>query len=175
MFFYKDLNIRLVEKEDLEFLKKMRSDPEVWMNLGNIDMINMAKQDNWFASINGVRSKNYYVLSESKTTSPVGFVRTDEIDYTNRSMRVGADIYKPYRKKGYGLQTLELIKKYCFNFINMNRIWLLVLETNGAFELYKKVGFIEEGRQRKAIYRDGKYSDYIMMSILREEYILEVI
>lgn len=170
MFFYKDLNIRLVEKADLAFLKEMRSDPEVWMNLGNIDMINMDKQDKWFISINNDKTKSYYILNETLAKQPIGFVRTDEIDYINRSMRVGADIYKPYRKKGYGRQTLDLIKKYCFDYLNMNRIWLLVLETNGAFDLYKKVGFVEEGRQRNAIYRDGKYIDYIMMSILREEY-----
>jgi RimJ/RimL family protein N-acetyltransferase len=53
----------------------------------------------------------------------------------------------------------------------MNRLWLLVLENNKvALSLYRKAGFVEEGRQRKAIFRDGRYLDYLMMSILRSEY-----
>jgi RimJ/RimL family protein N-acetyltransferase len=53
----------------------------------------------------------------------------------------------------------------------MNRLYLLVLESNTiARALYDKVGLKTEGIQRKAVYKNGKYEDYIMMSILQEEY-----
>jgi len=46
-----------------------------------------------------------------------------------------------------------------------------VLETNQhAKRLYEKQGFITEGRLRDAVFRDGKYVDYIIMSILETEY-----
>jgi len=76
-----------------------------------------------------------------------------------------------YRNKGYGKKVYDLILKFCFNYLNFNRIWLLVIENNEiALNLYKKKGFKEEGRMREAIYRHEKYYDYIMMSILKEEY-----
>jgi RimJ/RimL family protein N-acetyltransferase len=39
-----------------------------------------------------------------------------------------------------------------------------------AINLYTKMGFCLEGTQRQAIFRDGKYVNYLMMSILKEEY-----
>lgn len=38
---------------------------------------------------------------------------------------------------------------------------------------YKKAGFKEEGRLRQASYRDSKYHDKIVMSILRKEWVKE--
>ena len=53
----------------------------------------------------------------------------------------------------------------------MNRLWLLVLENNEpAKNLYKKMGFVNECVQRQAIFKEGQYHDYIMMSLLRGEY-----
>jgi RimJ/RimL family protein N-acetyltransferase len=42
-----------------------------------------------------------------------------------------------------------------------------VIGYNGrAIRAYEKAGFVEEGRLRSAIYRDGNYFDRIMMGIL---------
>jgi len=101
----------------------------------------------------------------------VGLVRMDEMDKMNASIRVGADVAVKLRGLGYGKKIYEAIKRYCFDYLNVHRVWLLVLETNEvALKLYRKQGFKVEGKQRQAIFRDGKYLDYLMMSILEEEY-----
>jgi ribosomal protein S18 acetylase RimI-like enzyme len=49
----------------------------------------------------------------------------------------------------------------------LHRIELTVREDNsGAVELYKKVGFETEGRQRDAIQVDGGYGNVICMALL---------
>jgi RimJ/RimL family protein N-acetyltransferase len=93
----------------------------------------------------------------------------DEIDLQNRSVRVGADVAVLKRRQGYGVGIYEALKKYCFDDLGMHRIWLLVLETNRpARALYRKVGFAEEGRMKKAIWRGGCWVDYVSMSTLKE-------
>ena len=53
----------------------------------------------------------------------------------------------------------------------MHRVWLAVLSTNKiAYNMYQKHGFKEEGVYREAVFRDGKYHDYIIMSVLEEEF-----
>jgi RimJ/RimL family protein N-acetyltransferase len=53
----------------------------------------------------------------------------------------------------------------------LHRVQLTVLPHNEhAIGLYKQVGFIEEGRTRQAIFKDGKYIDLIQMAILSGEY-----
>jgi RimJ/RimL family protein N-acetyltransferase len=48
---------------------------------------------------------------------------------------------------------------------------LTVSEQNkGGIKAYTKAGFKEEGRLRQANFRNGKYHDKIVMSILAEEW-----
>jgi len=86
-------------------------------------------------------------------------------------MRVGADVVPHLRAQGYGSKVYTLLKKYCFEYLNMHRIWLAVLDSNEiALKLYEKQGFKVEGRYREALFREGYYHDYIIMGILEQEY-----
>ena len=59
-----------------------------------------------------------------------------------------------------------------FNNMNLQRVELTVLDNNTrAKHLYEKCGFTYEGRKRKAKYKDGKFVDMLMYSILREEFL----
>ena len=170
MFEYAGVCIRPVEESDLEQMVKLRADSLVWTNLGNIEMISLRQQKEWFERMLSNPIARYYILC-SEEIDFIGIVRTDEIDYINCSIRVGGDILPEYQGQGYGTRMYILLKKYCFDYLNMNRMWLLVLETNEvAIRLYRKAGFEEEGRQRQAVYRDGRYINYIMMSLLKSEY-----
>ncbi len=76
-----------------------------------------------------------------------------------------------YRGKGVGTFAIRTMISHAFFNLNLRRIQLGVLENNIiAINLYKKVGFIEEGRKRKAIYKNGRYIDELVMGLLREEY-----
>jgi len=170
MFEHAGVRIRPIEERDLPAMVELRADPAVWTFLGDIEMIGLERQREWFKSLQHRVDRRYYILGTGALDF-IGVVRTDEIDVTNRSMRVGGDILTKYQGKGYGTRMFQLIRRYCFDYLNMNRLWLLVLENNKvALSLYRKAGFVEEGRQRKAIFRDGEYLDYLMMSILRSEY-----
>jgi RimJ/RimL family protein N-acetyltransferase len=39
-----------------------------------------------------------------------------------------------------------------------------------AVRSYEKAGFVLEGRQRQAVYKNGKYEDVLFMSVLRSEW-----
>ncbi len=174
MFEYNGVLIRPIEKPDLPVMVRLRADPAIWENLGNIEMVGERQQELWHERVLANPTVRYYVLC-SKEIQFIGIVRMDELDFINHSVRVGGDILPEYQGQGYGTRLFALLKKYGFDYLNLNRLWLLVLETNErALKLYRKSGFKEEGRQRQGIYRNGRYLDYIMMSILRSEYLSEV-
>jgi RimJ/RimL family protein N-acetyltransferase len=55
--------------------------------------------------------------------------------------------------------------------MNLNRIALDVYAFNErAIASYVKAGFVEEGRRRQDLYKDGGYIDVVMMSLLREDW-----
>lgn len=66
-----------------------------------------------------------------------------------------------------GLKVLE----YGFNELKLHRIWLTVSSVNdNAIRSYQKMGFTEEGIMREAAFRDNKFHDKVVMSILEVEY-----
>ena len=53
----------------------------------------------------------------------------------------------------------------------MHRVAIGVVAKNeAALRFYKRVGFVEEGRQDDGYYYNGEYSDFIMMRILDHEW-----
>lgn len=170
----KKFRIRLVESDDLNFLLALRRDPEVIHNLSSFILSSKPRQQQWFQSINERSDLAYLIFEifEDDQWQSAGLVRLDQIDFINRSMRVGGDISYKYRGKGLAHKMYELIFKLGFNNWNLNRLWLFVIDYNKkALNLYKKLGFIQEGLQRKAVFRNGKYHNHIMMSLLNEDYV----
>ena len=178
MYWGKDVGFRVVEKSDLEVLRKIRNDPTTWIFLTDTTPINEAMQERWFQKISLSSDIAYYSIFKVKEEFPVqfagdviGIIRTDCFDPINRSIRVGVDIAPGERGKGYGTKTYAVLLDWLFRQRNMNRVHLAVLDSNAVgLKLYHNAGFIEEGRQRAAIWRNGGWHDYILMSILEDEY-----
>lgn len=164
-----EYSYRIIEERDIEWVRLLHNDPEVLFMLTDTSFISEIQQKNWFENISK-SSKSRRLILDYKGEC-IGIARLDEIDYCNRSICVGLDIQKEFRGRGHGKNGFKLMLDYCFYELNMHRAWLLVAEFNEkAFNLYKKLGFIEEGIQRERLFRNGKYHNYIMMSILEEEY-----
>jgi len=161
--------LRIIEEKDLEWSRQLHNDPDVLYMLTDTTIIGERQQKNWFEDLSKSSKSKRLVLEYDGQR--IGLVRLDDIDFINRSICVGLDIDKSYRGKGHGNNGFRLVMEYCFHELNMHRLWLLVAEFNTvAYNLYKELGFREEGRQRERLFRKSKYYDYIMMSILRGEF-----
>lgn len=170
MFHFGDITLRSIEERDLEGLRALRNHPDTWMNLTDPTLIDTESQKKWFQSLQGRADRRYFSLS-APGHDLLGVVRMDEIDRQNRSIRVGCDIVPEHRGKGWGTKAYGAILKYCFDELNNHRVWLCVLEFNqAAIAVYRKAGFRDEGRYREAIFREGKYHDYLVMSVLEQEF-----
>lgn len=170
MFYSDKVAIRAIEEDDLPFLTDLRNFPSTWTNLGTVQFLNLESQKLWLVSLAKDKTRAYYMLIDARSNARLGLIRMDEIDHINKSIRVGCDIHPHWRGQGFGTQAYKLIFNFCYDELNMNRVWLLVLEDNEvARNLYKKVGMHEEGIMREAIYRDGRFKNYIIMSKLRSE------
>jgi RimJ/RimL family protein N-acetyltransferase len=72
---------------------------------------------------------------------------------------------------GYGTEATQLMLEHAFTRLALHRVALTVFEFNTrALRSYRKCGFVEEGRARESIFRDGRYWDEIHMSILAAEW-----
>ncbi len=165
-----DGNMRTIRPDDLEFLIELRNDRSTWAYLGDPTFLDIRSQQKWYQNMSDDLTRQYFIY-ENNAGDRVGMVRMDEINHLHRNIRVGGDIAREYRGQGHGTNMYELIKEYCFDFLNMHRIWLLVTEYNEpAIKLYLNTGFKEEGKYKEGFRRYGKYYDYICMSMLDFEY-----
>lgn len=127
--------------------------------------------------------KEYMINSVNKQEPIFAIVRLDndeiigscglhEIDHISKKSTLGIFIGEDEnRSKGYGTEVLKLLLDYGFNYLNLNNIMLTVFEFNErAMKAYKKVGFKEFGRRRKAYFLNGKYYDEVFMDVLAEEF-----
>lgn len=169
-FEHQGMALRVPRAEDATAIMQLRNDQSTWIHLTDPRPLGPGDQKKWVESLS-MRSDRFYFAVSTIEHPFVGIVRMDEFDTLNRSIRVGADIVPEFRGQGLGVRLYQLIKRYCFDFMNVHRVWLAVLETNDhAMRLYEKQGFQIEGRYREAVYRDGEYLDYILMSIIEDEY-----
>lgn len=119
---------------------------------------------------------NYHVFSiiENQTDSLVGRCLIFDIDYINRSAKIGLFIGdKECWNKGYGGETVRLLLDYGFNLLNLNSILIYAYSFNEkAIHCYKREGFKEIGRIREARIIGHRRYDIIMLDMLAEEFTL---
>jgi RimJ/RimL family protein N-acetyltransferase len=158
------LFIRLMEEEDLEFLRIMHNDGETLKWLTDIFQVTKEEQHSWFLKMSTTRNVRRYVAIEKKSNYIIGVARLDEIDLVNKNAVIGVDIKLESRRQGFAYETYNCLIDYAFNSLNLHRLSLVTLENNvGARNLYLKLGFEEEGIRAEAILRDGKYINLICM------------
>jgi RimJ/RimL family protein N-acetyltransferase len=167
----KRLVIRLLERRDLEEVRLLHNDDETLSRLTDISHVSEAQQEAWFLSMSTSRTSRRYVARLRTDASLIGVFRIDRLDFSNRNALVGADVVSAYRRQGYANEMFDYILGYLFNECGLHRVSLVTLETNNpALALYRKLGFVEEGRERQAIFRSGRFHDLINMGLLAEEW-----
>ena len=162
--------LRPVELEDSRILSAWLNDRETNKNLDIIYPLSKRYADNFTLEAEGENKKVFIIDDEQY--KPIGLVIIDKIKWEYSHCEVGIAIYKKdKRRQGYGKDALKTLLDFIFNNMNLNLVYLNVLEENiPAINLYKSLGFVKEGTLRNRCFRDGKYHNVISMSLLREEF-----
>lgn len=171
----KTVRLRAPTRTDLPQFVAWLNDPEVTAGLLVSLPMSLEDEEAWFTGmLNRPLAEHPLVIEiqQAKEWVAIGNCGVHNIDWRARSAEVGIFIgEKSLWNKGYGSDAMRLLLTHCFKTLNLNRVALDVYETNlRAIRSYEKVGFVHEGRKRQAMYKEGKYIDILIMSILREEW-----
>jgi RimJ/RimL family protein N-acetyltransferase len=103
----------------------------------------------------------------------IGFISLEGFNWQARSAWVAIGIGDPaHRGKGLGTEAMDVLMRYAFEHLNLNRVNLTVYEFNPrAVRSYEKSGFVHEGRQRQWLNRGGQRWDMLFMGLLREDWL----
>lgn len=176
MIYGEHVRLRAPERSDIPMFVSWFNDPEVRQGLSLYRPMGQAEEENWFEGMLKRPADERPLVIEIKVEFdkwfPIGNIGFHNIDWRNRSSEFGIVVgEKEYWDKGYGSESVQLLVKFGFETLNLNRIYLRVNETNHrAIRAYEKVGFIQEGRIRQGVMQAGNYIDGLWMSMLREEW-----
>jgi RimJ/RimL family protein N-acetyltransferase len=111
-------------------------------------------------------------LRQADTWKLIGSCSVFDINWVNSSAELGIMIgEKTVWNQGLGTQVMTLLLRHCFETLNLNRAFLRVFGENArARRSYEKAGFVVEGCMRQAVFKQGKYDDVYIMSVLRGEW-----
>ena len=181
MIYGERIRFRGVEQEDLPTFVKWLNDPDVIQGILVHSPISQADEENWFERmikrppdehVFGIEAKKIDEDTGAESWKLIGTFAFDSIDWRNRSAEFGILIGdKTYWNQGYGTEAVRLLSQHGFKTLNLNRIFLHVFENNPrAIRAYEKAGFVHEGQERQAEFKDGKYIDVLRMSMLKDEF-----
>lgn len=164
--------LRPMEKGDLDHMKSWYNDPDVRGLIGIESPTSTVSSEEWFNKVNEDTNRIWFTVAlkeNDKEIGEAGFLRMYHTwRQTDMTMIIGD---KSEWGKGYGTETVALLMDYAFGYLNFHRISIGVVGFNArALEFWQKVGFKIEGVQRDGYYFNHKYHEFIMMSILEEEY-----
>jgi len=114
-----------------------------------------------------------FIIAHKEDESYIGQLDLFRLDWKLRCGELGIVIgVEMDRSCGYGAEALELMLRYAFLTLGLERVELTVDMGNvRAKHCYGKAGFVLEGVKRHAHYREGAFCDVGMMSVLRDEWL----
>ena len=119
--------------------------------------------------------QNYLVFSIRALPEDrvVGFIDLSGFNWPARSAWVAIGIgAAEFRGRGLGTEAMQLLARYAFEQLNLNRINLNVFGYNPrAIRSYEKAGFVHEGRERSVLNRYGQRWDIVFMGLLKEDWL----
>lgn len=164
--------LRPLEKEDLAAIRQWANDPDIRRLTGEVEPMSQAKAEEFLAKVDGESGRVWFIISLCDSGRPIGEAGLLRMfppwRTTDLSIILGE---KDVWGQGYGTEAILLLLDYAFGHLNFHRVSVGVVGFNErAIHFYEKVGFKKEGIQRDGYYYGHRYYDFVMMSILEEEF-----
>ena len=163
------VDLRPIEREDLEFLQAAINDPAVRRNLTVRWPLNYDQEEEWFEEqVTSEEKINLLIVGED---GPAGAIGLGPIDNQNGTAELGIWLQAADQGNGYGTEASTLLLDHAFDELRLHRIEARVFEGNDASRnLWETLGFDHEAVHREAIYLHGEYRDVHRYAVLENEW-----
>ena len=161
-----------VEEESTEQLRSWRNDPELRKYFREYKEISKTMQKRWYENrVHGDDNQVNFEIHDLDSGKLIGHCGLYYIDWIHRHAEFGIYVGDmEFRSGGYGSDALRTLIKYGFNDLNLNKIWCEVYTNNDALDIYRHIGFRDEGLIRQHYFNEGSYWDSNLLSLLRCEH-----
>jgi RimJ/RimL family protein N-acetyltransferase len=168
----RNVNLRIMEKEDVPFLAEWWNSLEFQGEYFPVLQKSKTQALQEFENPSPVQTAigNREFMIEKKDGTRIGHIGYGK-DILHEWVEIGYDIVPSERKKGYASEAIQIMVDYLFLFKDIPRITICTdAQNTAAIRAAEKVGFKKEGIIRKGGFTRGKAADACLLGILREEW-----
>jgi RimJ/RimL family protein N-acetyltransferase len=168
------VSLRAIEPDDLDRYLEWLNDPEVTRTLTVRYPLSREAEREILERLS--KSAGYrdvaFAIDVRETGEHIGTIGLHGTYPESRWATLGVFIgAKRLWGDGYGFDALRTVCRFGFWEMNLHHIRLDVFDNNErAHDLYRRVGFVDEGSKRGSVYRAGAHMDASYMSITRTEF-----
>lgn len=157
------LRFRQAEEADLDYIMATENDAD------NVKYIIPYSREVHAASLH-TKDEIHIIVETADGRQKVGFLMIAGLNNLFKEIEFRR-IVMAVKGKGYGRETMKLLKAWAFEDLGYHRAWLDCKDYNvRALHLYESEGFVREGLIRETIIWDGKYESLVILGILENEY-----
>jgi len=164
--------LRPVEPQDAALMHRWMNDPEIRCLTGEVTPSTLPDVEDYINKLRSSPDRVWFIIVVKETGRAIGETGLLRMFHpwrnTDLSIILGE---KDAWGHGYGMEAMDLILDYAFGSLNFHRVSIGVVGFNeNALRFYRKIGFKQEGILRDGYYYNHRFSDFVMMSILEDEY-----
>lgn len=153
----KNINFRMVEENDAEFILSLRTDPALNKNISAVEN-DVVKQRNWIRSRKN--SQEWYFIIENKVNKPVGTIRI--YDVIEDSFCWGSWIILPEERMSSSFESAVLLYEYAFFTLGFSQSHFDVRKNNkSVINFHLKMGSVITKEDHENFHFTFKKEDYI--------------
>ncbi len=170
------VTLRPFRREDMETMCRFGNDVEVELLGGGDPPLPQTLEawQRWYdekivAEAPKKEALNFAIEADGKMIGSCGLWR---FNHTDRTCHLGIAIGdREYWSRGYGREAIGLLLQCGFRLHNFRKVCLNTSSDNvRAQRCYRACGFVEEGRLRQQLWRNGRYEDEVHMGIFADEW-----
>lgn len=168
-----NIMLRPLQESDLGVLSNWWNSPR-WMVMQQEQIfpspsMNCEEMFKLWSSNNGASGFGYTIIDSRDHV--VGHITIWGAKLPTRIGTLGIIIGPEYVDMGYGSEAIRIALNLAFEELALNKVELQTWSFNErGLHVYSKLGFVEEGRRRCAVFHNGDFFDQILLGILYDEY-----
>ena len=163
----KQVYLRALEPEDLEFVHAIENDESIWeiSNTQTPYSKFLIKQylEHAHKDIYEVKQLRLVICKNSHET--LGLIDIFDFDFSNKRAGIGILIKNEAdRNNGYGKEALQLLTAYCFKQLHLHQLYCNIAEDNKvSLKLFSSSGFEKIGLKKDWNLIGGSYKNELLL------------
>lgn len=172
----KSVYFRSFELEDAPLIHRWRNDESLLkLSVGLNKNTCMEEDVEWVRSrMHNNPYAYWWAICDRTTDKMIGYMSLTDIHFINSSANFSGIVIgdKAFQDGLAWIESYLFAYEFVFERLNLNRIYGRSMVDHQATQIMREVMFsVIEGVQRQAIFKNGRYHDLYMTSVLRSEYL----